>query len=94
MKVIRKYKNRKLYDTETSRYIRLDEIAEVIRSGEDVQVLDVITRNDITSQVLVEILYAEARAHLAPAKTLHSTIRNSPHYRQPEQKDRNLIARL
>ncbi len=52
MKVIKRYANRRLYDSETSRTITLDEVANFIRSGEDIRVIDNISGEDITSKVL------------------------------------------
>jgi len=52
MKLIKRYANRRLYDTETSRTITLDDVAECVRLGRDVQVVDNLTGDDITSQVL------------------------------------------
>ena len=51
-KIIKRYANRRLYDAETSRTITLDDVAECVKSGRDVQVLDNMTGEDITSQVL------------------------------------------
>lgn len=59
--VIKKYENRRLYDTSNSRYINLDEIAEMIREGRDVQVVDVATGDDITRPVLTQIIMDQAK---------------------------------
>ena len=47
-RVIKRYSNRKLYDTKDSRYVTLLEIAEYVRAGEDVQVIDNATKEDKT----------------------------------------------
>lgn len=55
-RVIKKYQNRKLYDTKDSCYITLDEIAQLIKHGEDISVLDNKSKNDVTSVILTQIL--------------------------------------
>lgn len=52
MKLIKRYANRRLYDSDTSKTITLDEIAEYLRSGEEIKVVDNISGEDITSKVL------------------------------------------
>ena len=59
--VIKKYGNRRLYDTATSRYVNLDEVAGFIRQGKDVQVLDAKTGKDLTRVVLTQIITEDAR---------------------------------
>ena len=51
VKVIKRYQNRKLYDTNQSCYVTLDEIAQMIRNGDDLQVIDNKTKADITATV-------------------------------------------
>jgi polyhydroxyalkanoate synthesis repressor PhaR len=51
--VIKRYQNRKLYNTETSQYLTLDEIASLIKDGRDVIVFDNKTKQDITSKTLI-----------------------------------------
>ncbi len=60
--VIRKYENRRLYDTANSRYVNLDEVAEMVRQGADVQVVDAATGEDITRLVLTQIIVDHAKA--------------------------------
>jgi polyhydroxyalkanoate synthesis repressor PhaR len=60
-RVIKRYSNRKLYDTLDSRYITLDEIATLVRSGEEVQILDNRNGRDITEITLAQILLAEQK---------------------------------
>ena len=57
VKVIKRYQNRKLYDTHQSCYVTLDEIAEMIMRGEDVTVVDNRTKKDITSSTLTQIIF-------------------------------------
>lgn len=60
--VIKKYENRRLYDTTNSRYVNLDEVAQAIRDGADVRVLDATTGEDITRVVLTQIIVEDAKA--------------------------------
>jgi polyhydroxyalkanoate synthesis repressor PhaR len=59
--IIRKYGNRRLYDTAGSRYVNLDEIARMIRGGAEVQVLDAKTGEDVTRVILTQIIVEDAR---------------------------------
>lgn len=61
MKTIKRYPNRKLYDTEASRYITLEEIAEHLRGGGEVRVVDSRTGQDITSVTLAQVLVGEEK---------------------------------
>ena len=56
---IKKYANRRLYDTESSSYITLDRLAAMIREGKDFEVVDAKTGEDITHQVLTQIIVDE-----------------------------------
>jgi polyhydroxyalkanoate synthesis repressor PhaR len=59
--VIKKYENRRLYDTTNSRYINLEEVAQMVRDGYDVQVLDAATGEDLTRLVLTQIIVEHAK---------------------------------
>ena len=59
--VIKKYENRRLYDTHNSRYVNLDGVAEMVRSGEDIQVVDSKTGEDVTRHVLTQIIVDGAK---------------------------------
>lgn len=59
--VIRKYANRRLYDTSTSRYVNLEDIAALIRNGTEVQVVDARTGQDLTRVTLTQIILEDAR---------------------------------
>jgi len=59
--VIRKYENRRLYDTASSRYVNLDDIAQMVREGVDVQVLDAATGEDLTRLVLTQIIVEDVK---------------------------------
>ena len=59
--VIKKYENRRLYNTAESRYINLEEITALIRNGGDVQVVDSKTGQDLTGSVLTQIIMEQAK---------------------------------
>jgi polyhydroxyalkanoate synthesis repressor PhaR len=59
---IKKYANRRLYDTESSTYITLDKLAQMVREGRDFEVVDAKNGEDITRQVLTQII-VEEEAH-------------------------------
>ena len=61
MPVIKRYPNRKLYNTEAKRYITLDGIAELIRAGEDIQVVDHTTDEDLTAVTLTQIIFEQEK---------------------------------
>src|SRR5512145_1243452 len=56
-RVIKRYANRKLYDTQRSRYVTLDQISEMIREGEDVRIVDNNSKEDLTSVTLAQIIF-------------------------------------
>ena len=58
MLVVKKYPNRRLYDTAESRYITLEDLAERIKAGSDVLVQDATTRADLTQATLTQIILA------------------------------------
>ena len=59
--VIKKYENRRLYDSTHSRYVNLDEVAQMVREGRDVQVVDAVTGEDRTRAVLTQIVVEHAK---------------------------------
>jgi polyhydroxyalkanoate synthesis repressor PhaR len=59
--VIKKYANRRLYDTSNSRYINLEDIAALVRNGKDLQVVDASTGEDITRVTLTQIIVEDAK---------------------------------
>jgi polyhydroxyalkanoate synthesis repressor PhaR len=59
--LIKKYANRKLYDTRNSRYVTLDEIAVLVRDGHDIRVVDRDTGNDLTQVILSQIVLTEEK---------------------------------
>jgi polyhydroxyalkanoate synthesis repressor PhaR len=76
--VIKRYSNRKLYDTQESRYVTLEEIEEMIRAGREVSVVDAATGEDLTSVTLTQIILENERNHRSalPAAFLHQLIKH------------------
>jgi polyhydroxyalkanoate synthesis repressor PhaR len=72
--LIKRYANRKLYNTQTSRYITLKGIAELIEANEDVRVIDNETGEDITSVALSQILVDSERSNRSIPGTLLSDL--------------------
>lgn len=66
-KIIKRYQNRKLYDTHESSYVTLEEIAKMIKNGEDLRVIDNKTKSDITAATLTQLLYESERRSKNPA---------------------------
>ena len=75
-RIIKRYSNRKLYDTKDSRYVTLLQIAAMVREGEEVQIIDNTTKNDLTEITLAQIIYEEQKAHSrnVPLQTLKELI--------------------
>lgn len=76
-RVIRRYDNRKLYDTEQKRYVSLADLARLIREGYQMQVVENATGEDITARTLTNIIVEEERGGQEPLSTsfLHDVIR-------------------
>ena len=72
--LIKRYANRKLYNTETSRYITLRGISELVEQGTDVRVIDNETGEDITSVTLSQVLVEGERSNRAVPRTLLSDL--------------------
>jgi polyhydroxyalkanoate synthesis repressor PhaR len=79
--VIKKYGNRRLYDTSASRYVNLEDIASMIREGTDVQVVDAKTNEDLTRLTLTQIIVEDAKDQPAglPLEFLRQLIQTSDH---------------
>src|SRR4051812_2310973 len=60
-KTIKRYTNRKLYDTVESRYVTLDEIAQMIKAGAEVKIIDNRSKEDLTSVTLAQIIFEEEK---------------------------------
>ena len=76
---IKRYDNRKLYDTEASEYVSLADIASLVRKGETVQVVDNGSGEDLTAQTLTQIILEEGRSgrQVIPSDLLHQLLRRS-----------------
>jgi len=76
---IKRYTNRKLYDTESSEYVSLNDIAEMVRRGETVEVVDNTTGEDLTAQTLTQIILEEGKdgREVIPSDLLHQLLRRS-----------------
>ncbi|MBI2374847.1 MAG: transcriptional regulator [Deltaproteobacteria bacterium] len=89
-KIIKRYTNRKLYDTEKSRYVTLEEISTMIKAGDEVQIIDNRTNRDLTAITLTQIIYEteKRKSHMPlgmlreliqkPAETLEELLERSP----------------
>ena len=77
IRLVKRYGSRKLYDTEESRYVSLEELAAWIRVGQQIRVLDNKTSEDVTAQTLTQIISEEGRKgrSLLPNEMLHELIR-------------------
>lgn len=75
--VLKKYANRRLYDTEKSAYVTLIQVADYIRNGRQVSIFDAKTKEDVTAFILTQIVLEEAKNKntLLPAPLLHIIIR-------------------
>lgn len=73
--LVKKYSNRRLYDTEDSRYITLDELAQKVRRGSDVRVVDAKTGEDLTQATLTQIILESDAARLLPVPLLIQLVR-------------------
>ncbi len=61
VRIIKRYQNRKLYDTHQSCYVTLEEIAQIIREGHEIKVIDNKTKNDITYTTQIQLLFDQER---------------------------------
>lgn len=67
VRIIKRYQNRKLYDTHQSCYVTLEEIAQIVREGNEIQVIDNKTKNDITYVTQLQLLSDQERKSTRPA---------------------------
>jgi len=76
---IKRYANRKLYDTEASEYVSLSDIAALVRRGDTVEVVDNATGEDLTAQTLTQIILEEGKEgrDVIPSDLLHQLLRRS-----------------
>jgi len=89
-KLIRKYVNRRLYDTTQSRYVNLDDLRRLIISGSDIKVIEQATGEDITTTVLLQIIEDTQRSgsNLLKPGFLAKLIRLSASENDPDLSDR------
>lgn len=74
--VIKKYGNRRLYDGDASRYVTLTEVADRVRAGAEVRVVDAKSGADLTQQTLTQVIMEDTNAaRLLPVPLLHQLIR-------------------
>ena len=83
-RVIKRYANRKLYDTADSCYITQDEVARLVRDGEEVRIIDNKTKEDITPQTLTQILVREdqEQRRTLPLNTLRGILQSGGDFLQ------------
>lgn len=74
---LKKYSNRRLYDSDKSAFVTLSQVAEMVREGRQVEVVDVETKEDVTSYILIQIVLEEAKkkTSLLPLSLLYLIIR-------------------
>lgn len=76
--LIKKYGNRRLYDTETSQYITLDDLAQIVKAGRDIKVIDAKSQKDLTKSVLLQIITEQEKDHdMIPVSFLKKMIQIS-----------------
>jgi polyhydroxyalkanoate synthesis repressor PhaR len=76
--LIKRYGNRRLYNTETSSYVNYQDLIKLIRDGHDIRVIDSTTKQDVTKAVLIQVILEEEKNHknLLPAPFLMQLIRS------------------
>lgn len=74
---LKKYPNRRLYDTENSKYVTLPDVAELIKAGRQIQAVDVKTDQDVTAFILTQIIMDQVKKNnsMLPVSLLHLIIR-------------------
>jgi polyhydroxyalkanoate synthesis repressor PhaR len=77
VRLIKRYGSRKLYDTEESRYVSLEEVAAFVRAGQEVRVVDNATEENVTTPTLAQIILDEGRSgrRALPSALLHELVR-------------------
>jgi polyhydroxyalkanoate synthesis repressor PhaR len=75
--LIKRYGNRRLYNTETSEYLNYQELVKLIRDGHDVQIIDSRTKADVTKAVLMQVILEEEKTQsVLPVSFLFQVIRS------------------
>lgn len=77
-RTVKRYQNRKLYDTTDSQYVTLDDISNLIRQGEDCQIVDNRTGDDLTAVTLTQIIFEQEKKKksLLPLSTLRNIVQS------------------
>ena len=78
LKIIKRYQNRKLYDTSDSCYVTLEDIGDMIKIGEEVQIIDNQTKEDLTAVTLAQIIFEEQKkkTNVQPLDTFRQIIQS------------------
>ena len=76
--LLKKYSNRRLYDTRTSSYVTLEDLTAMVKAGLEVEIVDAATKEDVTAFILTQVILEEARKKniLLPVPVLHLIIRH------------------
>ena len=76
--ILKKYSNRRLYDTHQSRYVTLEDVTGLIKSGNQIEIIDAATKEDVTAIILTQVIQEEARKNniLLPVPVLHLIIQH------------------
>lgn len=78
IRVVKRYGSRKLYDTEESRYVSLEEIGDWVRDGQEIRVIDTTTEEDVTAPTLMQVILEEGKrgTSVFTSDILHDLIRH------------------
>ena len=68
VRIIKRYQNRKLYDTHQSCYVTLDDISQIVRNGNEIQVIDNKTGKDITYMTQIQLLFDQEKKSFTEVK--------------------------
>lgn len=81
-RIIKRYPNRKLYDTDQSSYITLDQIEQMVRGGEELRIVDNTSGEDITKATLAHIIFEHEKSHPdgLPLNTLRGIIQSGEEF--------------
>lgn len=76
--IIKRYGNRRLYNTETRSYLNYEELARLVRDGQDIKVIDLTTKEDVTKAVLIQVILEEEKNNktVLPTEFLFQLLRS------------------
>jgi polyhydroxyalkanoate synthesis repressor PhaR len=76
--VIKRYGNRRLYNTETRSYVNYEELAKLVRDGQDIKVIDSTSKEDVTKAVLIQLILEEEKNNktVLPTQFLFQLLRS------------------